>query len=196
MTAHRASKEARERDKYRKRYRRQAERYLKKAENASGQEAARYRFAARESLLNAARTYDNTSKITGRVRQLLDDLGMQDVQAGDFTDFERAQARRGSERAMASNETATTMSDALISGPLGHRIFGAFSQAWEGEEGSREDAIIRYMQQRFPNDNITTMRDVLERVEQVAPGLYEDIDNADDDPRYNAVKAAILDAFF
>ena len=60
----------------RRRYRRQAERYLAKAEKASGLERARYQAQARNATIKAAQTYARGQKPQGQVKALMERQGI------------------------------------------------------------------------------------------------------------------------
>ena len=60
----------------RRRYRRQAERYLAKAEKASGLKRARYQAQARAATIKAAQTYAQGQEPQGQVKSLMERQGI------------------------------------------------------------------------------------------------------------------------
>ena len=165
----------------RRRYRRQAERYLAKAEKASGIRKARYEAQARAATIKAAQTYAQGQKPQGQVKALMERQGI-----GSSTIAAVSVARghksggigRSVERLVDQSlnalvgskpETRDQMArDILSTGNVGSRFYGGLVQVWDGTEESR----------RHPNRAILeffgaeSIMDVLEKLEEQGIDLY------------------------
>ena len=172
----------------RRRYRRQAERYLAKAEKASGIRKARYEAQARDATMKAAQLYARGQKPQGQVKALMERQG---IDRGTIAAVSAAKGYksggigRGVERlvdqslnALAGSkpETRDQMArDILSTGNVGSRFYGGLVQVWDGTEESR----------RHPNRAILeffgaeSIMDVLEELEAQGIDLYTPDENDD-----------------
>ena len=177
----------------RRRYRRQAERYLAKAEKASGIRKARYEAQARDATMKAAQLYIKGQKPQGQIKALMERQGI------DSRTIAAASAARGyknsggigrsvgrlvdhlvdqSLNALVGSkpETRDQMArDILSTGNVGSRFYGGLVQIWDGTEESR----------RHPNRAILeffgaeSIMDVLEELEAQGIDLYTPDENDD-----------------
>lgn len=196
----------------RKRYYRSAERYLKRAEQATGATAARYRQLARQDLDNALDTYSKTTtqKFSKPIQKLANDLGVsldQERQRIKSRSDEYAEKIRESaidldegsasaKRLVSSMDDAETLRQdearAILNSPIGHRILGGLVDVWE-EQAAIEDETGQLTVDRskilpvlFDHFNVDNLADMLEKIEEIiGDELYAD---EDDDMMYEAVK--------
>ena len=172
----------------RRRYRRQAERYLAKAEEASGLERARYQAQARNATIKAAQTYARGQKPQGQVKALMErqGIGMGTIAAvsaakgyksGGIGDGVRRLVNQ-SLSALVGKEQKTRdqmARDILSTGNVGSRFYGGLVQVWDETEESRQHpnrAILEF----FGADSIM---DVLEELEAQGIDLYTPDENDD-----------------
>lgn len=172
----------------RRRYRRQAERYLAKAEKASGIRKARYEAQARDATIKASQLYAKGQKPQGQVKALMERQGI------DSSTIAAVSAARGyksggigrsverlvdqSLNALVGSkpETHDQMAhDILSTGNVGSRFYGGLVQVWDETEESR----------RHPNRAILeffgaeSIMDVLEKLEAQGIDLYTPDENDD-----------------
>lgn len=189
----------------RRRYYRSAERNLKKAEESSGANAARYRAIARQDLKNALNTYDPSApkqKISKPIRNLASKMGI-DLE-GARTDFiaatpkQRRWAIDKSTQALESSlqdpnvrrerEARALLNDSSI----GRRIIGGFVDVWRDEATDDDTGMIdksKILPALFDYFNVDNLADMLEKVEGILGDmLYADEDS---DAMYEAVKIMI-----
>lgn len=189
----------------RRRYYRSAERNLKKAEKASGANAARYRALARQDLEDALSTYDSDApkqKISKPIRDIAAKLGIDiEAQRGVFitaTEKERARAVERSEYALEevlSNEKIRREREAyqLLNNPLiGRRIIGGFVDIWRdeftGESGKFDKSKI--IPVLFDYFKVNSLADLLEKIEKaIGEDLYKITGDAE--VMYETVKILI-----
>lgn len=172
----------------RRRYRRQAERYLAKAEKASGLKRARYQAQARDATLKAAQTYAQGQEPQGQVKSLMERQG---IDRGTIAAVSAAKGYKSggiggrverlvnqSLNALVGNgeKTRDQMArDILSTGNIGSRFYGGLVQVWDGTEESR----------RHPNRAILeffgagSIMDVLEELEAQGIDLYTPDQNDD-----------------
>lgn len=153
----------------RRRYRRQAQRYLKKAESSTGATRSRYESLARRSIEKAVATYAKGSKPQGKVGALAERLGVQ--QRGPVSNSTLSElinssrdALQGSQRMMSRADTARS----ILSGNVASRFYAGLIGIWGRTEETRQapnKTILDY----FGADN---MLDVLEMLEQAGIDLY------------------------
>lgn len=172
----------------RRRYRRQAERYLAKAEKASGLERARYQAQARNATIKAAQTYARGQRPQGQVKALMERQG---IGAGTIAAVSVAKGYRSggigdgvrrlvnqSPSALAGKEQKTRdqmARDILSTGNVGSRFYGGLVQVWDETEESRQHpnrAILEF----FGADSIM---DVIEELEAQGIDLYTPDENDD-----------------
>lgn len=172
----------------RRRYRRQAERYLAKAEKASGLERARYQAQARNATIKAAQTYARGQKPQGQVKALMERQGIgtgtiaavsaaRSYKSGGIGEGVRRLVNQ-SLSALVGKEHKTRdqmARDILSTGNVGSRFYGGLVQIWDETEESRQHpnrAILEF----FGADSIM---DVLEELEAQGIDLYTPDENDD-----------------
>ena len=172
----------------RRRYRRQAERYLAKAEKASGLKRARYEAQARAATIKAAQTYAQGQKPQGQVKALMErqGIGSSTIAAVSAAKgYKSGGIGRSVERLVDQSlnalvgskpETRDQMArDILSTGNVGSRFYGGLVQVWDGTEESRRPpnrAILEF----FGKESIM---DVLEELEAQGIDLYTPDQNDD-----------------
>lgn len=165
----------------RRRYRRQAERYLAKAEKASGLERARYQAQARNATIKAAQTYARGQKPQGQVKALMERQGIgagtiaavsaaNGYKSGGIGDGVRRLVNQSLSALVGKGQkTRDQMArDILSTGNVGSRFYGGLVQIWDETEESRQHpnrAILEF----FGADSIM---DVLEELEAQGIDLY------------------------
>ena len=196
----------------RKRYYRSAERYLKRAEQATGATAARYRQLARQDLDNALNTYSKstTQKFSKPIQRLANDLGVsldqerQKIKArsDEYAEKTRKAAIDLGPGSASAKRLAGSMDDAealrqgearaIINSPIGHRILGGLVDVWreqatiEDESGKLTVDQSKILPILFDYFNVDNLADMLKKVEEiVGDKLYAD---EDDDMMYEAVR--------
>lgn len=172
----------------RRRYRRQAERYLAKVEKASGIKKARYEAQARDATMKAAQLYAKGQKPQGQVKALMERQGIDSStiaavsaakgykSGGIGRSVERLVDQSLDALAGSKPETRDQMArDILSTGNVGSRFYGGLVQVWDGTEESR----------RHPNRAILeffgaeSIMDVLEELEAQGIDLYTPDENDD-----------------
>lgn len=173
----------------RRRFRRQAERYIQKMEGASGLTKARYEAQARNAVMNAMRTYSGGQKPQGQVAKLAERLNVTQGSIVARSALKGAQGTkvRASEVNALIQRSFTTLSGAetsnrdnmareiLSSGNIGSRFYGGLVQIWDGSEESRQ----------HPNQAIldffgkSSLMDVIEELEEQGIDLYAPDENDD-----------------
>ena len=172
----------------RRRYRRQAERYLSKAEKASGLERARYQAQARNATIKAAQTYARGQKPQGQVKALMERQGIgtgviaavsaaKGYKSGGIGEGVRRLVNQSLSALVGKDEkTRDQMArDILSTGNVGSRFYGGLVQVWDETEESRQHpnrAILEF----FGADSIM---DVLEELEAQGIDLYAPDENDD-----------------
>ena len=172
----------------RRRYRRQAERYLAKAEKASGIRKARYEAQARDATIKASQLYAKGQKPQGQVKALMERQGI------DSSTIAAVSVARGyksggighrverlvdqSLNALGGSKPATRAQmarDILSTGNVGSLFIGGLVLVWVETEESR----------RHPNRAILeffgaeSIMDVLEGLEAQGIDLYTPDENDD-----------------
>lgn len=172
----------------RRRYRRQAERYLAKAEKASGLKRARYQAQARAATIKAAQTYAQGQKPQGQVKALMErqGIGRGTIAAVSAAKGYKSGGIGGSVERLVNQslnalvgkreKTRDQMArDILSTGNVGSRFYGGLVQVWDETEESR----------RHPNRAILeffgaeSIMDVLEKLEAQGIDLYTPDENDD-----------------
>lgn len=170
----------------RRRYRRQAERYLSKAKKASGLEKARYQAQARNATIKAAQTYSKGQKPQGRVKALMDQqgIGTDTIAAvsaakgrksgGIGANVERLVNQSLSALAGRESKSRDDMARSILSmGNVGSRFYGGLVQIWDETEESRQHpnrAILDFF-------GVESIMDVLEELEAQGIDLYSPDEN-------------------
>lgn len=171
----------------RRRYRRQAERFIKKADKSSGILKSRYEAQARNATINALSTYAKGQQPKGRVKQLTDMLGI-DAKTVQQVAFAKGMQSSGvttglvsrlvqrSKQTLASAETRDAMAKEILStGNVGSRFYGGLVDIWGDTPEHRE----------HPNQSILdffgtdSMMDVIEDLEAEGIDLYTPDENED-----------------
>ena len=189
----------------RRRYQRAAERNMKKAEQASGATAARYRNLAKQDLQKALETYDKgtTQNFSKPIQKLANDLGvdlgekrarMKGLKDKAAKDLQTKAVEKSTERLAGAMETSEQLRQAearaVFSSEVGHRIIGGLVDVWRDKavKGGKVDKekMMKAIYDYFQVDNLA---DVLQKVEQsLGEVLYQD---ADTDTIYETVKLTI-----
>lgn len=171
----------------RRRYRRQAERFIKKADESSGILKSRYEAQARNATINALSTYAKGQQPKGRVKQLTEMLGIdaktvqqvafaKGMQSGGVTTGLVSRLVQRSKQTLASAETRDEMAKEILStGNVGSRFYGGLVDIWGDTPEHRE----------HPNQSILdffgtdSMMDVIEDLEAEGIDLYTPDENED-----------------
>lgn len=172
----------------RRRYRRQAERYLAKAEKASGIEKARYEAQARDATMKAAQLYTKGQKPQGQIKALMERQG---IDNGMLMAMSAARGYKSgglgrsvgrlvdqSLNALVGSkpETRDQMARGILStGNVGSRFYGGLVQIWDETEESRKHpnrAILEFF-------GAESIMDVLEELEAQGIDLYTPDENDD-----------------
>lgn len=171
----------------RRRYRRQAERFIKKADESSGILKSRYEAQARNATINALSTYAKGQQPKGRVKQLTDMLGIdaktvqqvafaKGMQSGGVTTGLVSRLVEHSKLTLASAETRDEMAKEILStGNVGSRFYGGLVDIWGDTPEHREhpnQSILEF----FGTDSIM---DVIEDLEAEGIDLYTPDENED-----------------
>ena len=189
----------------RRRYQRAAERNLKKADQASGATAARYRNLARQDLDKALATYDQstTQNFSKPIQNLASKLGVnlgQQRKRLQSMKGELARKLRETAASKSANRLASAVADAearrqaeakaVFSSGIGSRIIGGLVDVW------RDKALIdgkvdkkKMMQAIFDYFKVDNLADLLSAVEKtLGERLY---DEGDDETLYETVKLTL-----
>lgn len=166
----------------RRRYGRQAQRYLKKAGQTSGASAERYRALAREAYENAMATYDpkQKQKISSRLIDVGRELGIdtQGARSEFITKIGEQRKQELIEKSKQALESALQDPEKrrerearilLSSTSVGHKIMGGLVDVWINAD-DREQAILNY----FGVDNLASVIDILEQ--KIGDALYSSDD--------------------
>ena len=171
----------------RRRYRRQAERFIKKADESSGILKSRYEAQARNATINALSTYAKGQQPKGRVKQLTDMLGIdtktvqqvafaKGMQSGGVSTGLVSKLVERSKQTLVSAETRDEMAKEILStGNVGSRFYGGLVDIWGDTPEHREhpnQPILEF----FSTDS---MMDVIEGLEAAGIDLYTPDENED-----------------
>lgn len=167
----------------RRRFRRQAQRYLAKADNSGGLERARYEALARDATMSAIRTYFKGQKVQGQVKQLADRLNITERPFG-LKAFAQGSEKSGvyakdisklidrSQSALVGNSKGRSRDDMardiLSAGNIGSRFYGGLVQIWGKTEESRKHPNRAILEHFGANDIL----EVLEELEDAGIDLY------------------------
>ena len=154
----------------RRRYRRQAQRLLRKAESSTGATKARYESMARAATEKAAASYAKGQKAQGQVRNLMQKLGTtqpkEPMNADELKTF-----KERSYNALQKNQRALTkqkIASSILTGNVGSRFYAGLKPIWGKDAESRANpnkAILDY----FKADNLL---EVLQQIEQAGIDIY------------------------
>lgn len=173
----------------RRRFRRQAQRYLAKADNSGGLERARYEALARDAAMSAIRTYSKGQKVQGQVKQLADRLNITERSFGlkAFAQgFEKSGVyakdiskliERSQSALVGKGRSRDDMArDILSAGNIGSRFYGGLVQIWGKNEESRKHpnrAILEYF---GANDLLEVLEDLEDAgIDLYAPDVNDDV---------------------
>lgn len=171
----------------RRRYRRQAERFIKKADESSGILKSRYEAQARNATINALITYAKGQQPKGRVKQLTEMLGIdaktvqqvafaKGMQSGGVSTGLVSRLVQRSKQTLASAETRDAMAKEILStGNVGSRFYGGLVDIWGDTPEHRahpNQSILEF----FGTDS---MMDVIEDLEAEGIDLYTPDENED-----------------
>ncbi len=177
----------------RRRYRRQAERYEKLSEKATGVVKARYQAQAKAAIGKAMVTYSGKNKPQGAVKKVAERLGVTQAQSMLGVVVKGAKAGAGARN--VSRETATRLvqeslsalagnkdmkrdqmaRDILSIGNVGSRFYGGLVDVWGKTEESRKHpnkAILEYFGK-------SSIMDVIEELEDTGIDIYTPTQNDD-----------------
>ena len=195
----------------RKRYYRDAERYLRQAENSTGATAARYRAMAEKRLNEALNTYtkSTTQNFAKPIQNIANQLGVDLNEARDKLRSRSAKQEKQI-RSRAIDETRSLYAlqgsrdpetlrqreaRALFNSPIGSRIIGGTVEIWQDKatvtlaDGSTQidkSKILPALYERFEVDNLADLLNAIE--ERSGEDLYK---SPDDEAFYESVKITI-----
>ena len=195
----------------RKRYYRDAERYLRQAENSTGATAARYRSMAQKRLNEALNTYtkSTTQQFAKPIQNIANKLGVDLNEARDKlrsrSDKQEKQIRSRaidetqSLYALRGSHNAETLRQnearALFNSPIGSRIIGGTVEIWQDKatvtmpDGSTQidkSKILPALYEYFEVDNLADLLNAIETMS--GEDLYK---SPDDEAFYESVKITI-----
>lgn len=198
----------------RKRYYRDAERYLRQAENSTGATAARYRSMAQIRLNEALNTYtkSTTQNFAKPIQNIANKLGVDLNVARDKIRSRSAKQEKQirsraidetqSLYALRSSQDAETLRQnearAILDSPIGRRIIGGTVDIWQEKatvtlpDGSTKidkSKIIPALYEHFEVDNLADLLDAIEK--KSGEDLYK---SPDDEAFYESVKITIQTA--
>lgn len=198
----------------RKRYYRDAERYLRQAENTTGATAARYRSMAQKRLNEALNTYtkSTTQNFAKPIQNIANKLGVDLNVARDKIRSRSAKQEKQirsraidetqSLYALRSSQDSETLRQnearALFNSPIGSRIIGGTVDIWQDKatvtlpDGSTKidkSKIIPALFDYFEVDNLADLIDAIENMS--GEDLYR---SPDDEAFYESVKITIQTA--
>ena len=194
----------------RRRFTRAADKYLKKAETATGETAQRYRELARINLEDAISTYDpgTTQKFSKPIQRLTKEFGIDlEGQRSDWI-LKEDDTRRSRKLSKAIEKSFATQESTLnpdygpviprseyeakqIMNAYGDRIFGSLRDVWADVAGDKQAVtkrIFEYFNSNSWNDVLNKMEDYLE---SKGKSLYESDKNGDP---YDTIKLYIQTA--
>lgn len=189
----------------RRRYQRAAERNMKKAEQATGATAARYRALAKQDLQKALDTYDKgtTQNFSKPISNLAEKLGVnlaqKRKQLKSMTDKAAKQLRESAEE-KSSSRLEKNIEDievrrqaeakAIFSSGIGSRIIGGLVDVWRDKaiENGKVDKkkMMQVILDYFKVDNLADLLQAVEK--QIGERLYHD---GDSETLYETVKLVI-----
>lgn len=184
----------------RRRFTREADRYLKQAENYTGALKDRYTSLAKESLNNALKTYSSktpSSKYAKGIQNLSKKLGTELSPVKTNMGAKELISESMNALASASVDRRTVEAERIMSSSAGSRIYGATTNIWAklGEEGRLTDKFSYRERNRALMDyfGVDDMMGVIEKFEEEFPDtLYGDADKIE---KYDEVVTAGLAKF-
>ena len=175
----------------RRRYRRQAERYEKKAAESSGIEKSRYENLAKTSLEKSYLLYDKptTAKGTRKMQEMSQRLKPRRA-VRDLTKKEKAKLIERSKGAtkseMSDDEAREFEAQDIMRSSVGDRIYGALVDIWRDSGYSNRDyAIMDFF-------GVESMAEVLDAIEEAGIDIYADPESLE---RYDEAVTQMRDTF-
>lgn len=172
----------------RRRFKRQAERYIKKAENAIGAAKSRFYSLAANVLEQAISLYESPDKIGITMRNYASKLNI-DVENVKQTQSKLETISQSYEALVNQPEKTGFQSQRdreaksiLSKGNIRNRFYAGLIDVWEGLPPNERDVAIL---ERF---NADSLLDVIEELEQAGIDLYSAAENAE---RYETVALSI-----
>lgn len=177
----------------RRRFRRQAQHYLAKADNSGGLERARYEALARNATMSAIRTYSKGQKVQGQVKQLADRLDITErtfeskafaqgfeksgVYAKDISKLiERSQSALVGDSGSKGRSRDDMARDILSAGNIGSRFYGGLVQIWGKNEESRKHPNRAVLEYFGANDLLEVLEDLENAgIDLYAPDVNDDV---------------------
>lgn len=199
----------------RKRYYRQAERYIKQARETTGAVAGRFRELARQKLDDALSTYSKktTQAFSKPIQRIADELGVnlseKRKQMKGMSD-KTAEKRRESAISEEVSKSSLVTTDltveqlresearAVLNSPIGQRIIGGTSDIWrkaatyKDSDGQYKVDKTKILPALYEHYEVYNLADLLEAIEnEVGSTLYKDPDS---DEMYEIVKLTLQSA--
>lgn len=175
----------------RRRYRRQAERYEKKAASSSGLEKSKYTQLAKISLEKAYALYDDSTSAKGtrKMQEMSQRLSPRRA-VRELTSKEKSNLIRRSTGAtksgMSDDEAREIEAQDILSSSVGDRVYGALVDVWRDSSYSDRDVAI------MDHFGVDSMADVIAAIEAAAIDIYSDPESLE---RYDEVRTAINNTF-
>lgn len=129
----------------RRRYTRQAQRYLKQADNTTGEASRRYRALAEQAYTNAIGTYADSSSsanFSSEIKKLASRFGQVVGEARNRLNrarLIRESSKAKSPRGLTDQQRRDMEGRQLLNTFVGHRIFGGMQNIWEKDALERKD---------------------------------------------------------
>lgn len=173
----------------RRRFRRQAQRYLAKADKSGGLERARYEALARNATMNAIRLYGSGQRVQGQVKALADRLNITE-HSFELRAFARGFNQSGVNAKQVSDLVQKSFSalsgkgrsrddmarDILSAGNIGSRFYGGLVQIWGTDEESRKHPNKSILEYFDANDLLEVLEDLEDaRIDLYAPDVNDDV---------------------
>lgn len=177
----------------RRRFRRQAQRYLAKADNSGGLERARYEALARDATMSAIRTYSKGQKVQGQVKQLADRLNITErtfelkafaqgfEKSGGYAKnisklIERSQSALVGDSGSKGRSRDDMARDILSAGNIGSRFYGGLVKIWDKTEESRKHPNRAILEHFGANDLLEVLEDLEDAgIDLYAPDVNDDV---------------------
>ena len=176
----------------RRRYARQAERYTKQAQQASGMEKNRLETLARSSLERAISTYQDPTK-AGKSKLIKDLTEQLQPKVPTRKTSEGIRSQYIAESYAAKEETRDDddirrelEAEEILSTEVGSRVYGALVDIWrDADYADRDQAIMDHF-------GVDSMADVLDMIEAEGIDIYDEPDSLD---KYEETRTAISEHF-
>jgi len=195
----------------RRRYVRAASSYLKKAGKTVGTARERYRYLAKDAIEKAASLYERKGNIVrkGEFTRLADELSVdlrehmtspQDLSKEQQVKRERViqESKEVSGRGLSTQDRRDAEARAILSGPLGSRIYAGLVDVWSQPQFDETGQLVNKKSTTEINKAImdyfgaSSMMDVIEQLEKRID-LYADPESLE---KYDTVSLAIQDYLY